>query len=58
MDAEGVAVTDVDPVGKVLVKGEYWQATSVRPIKAGMPVRVISVDGLRLQVEARERDRG
>jgi len=58
VDAEGVAVTDVDPVGKVLVKGEYWQATSVRPIKAGMPVRVISVDGLRLQVEARERDRG
>jgi membrane-bound serine protease (ClpP class) len=47
----GVAKTDVHQEGKILVRGEYWNAFSQRPIPAGARVRVIKVDGLRLEVE-------
>jgi membrane-bound serine protease (ClpP class) len=48
----GVAVSDVQPEGKVLVHGEYWNASSADPIAAGAKVRVINVHGLKVQVEA------
>jgi len=48
----GVAVSDVQPEGKVLVHGEYWNASSADPIAAGSRVRVINVHGLKVQVEA------
>jgi membrane-bound serine protease (ClpP class) len=49
--AEGVAVTEILAQGKVLIKGEYWNAMSERKIEQGKPVRVISVEGLNLNVE-------
>lgn len=48
---EGVAKTDVNAHGKVLVRGEYWNASSERPIPAGARVRVVKVDGLKIEVE-------
>jgi membrane-bound serine protease (ClpP class) len=48
---EGVAKTDVHNEGKVLVHGEYWNAFSDRPIPAGAHVRVVRVQGLKIEVE-------
>jgi membrane-bound serine protease (ClpP class) len=49
----GDAVTTVDPEGTVRVQGALWRARVNRatPIPAGDPVRVVSIDGLVLEVE-------
>jgi membrane-bound serine protease (ClpP class) len=47
----GVARTDIHGEGKVWVHGEYWNASSERPIPAGANVRVIKVQGLKVEVE-------
>jgi membrane-bound serine protease (ClpP class) len=47
----GIAETEVYSQGKVLVHGEYWNASSDRPIPAGTRVRVIKVEGLKVLVE-------
>ena len=47
----GVASTDLNPDGTVFVRGELWNASSVRPIQQGEQVRVIQVEGLHLLVE-------
>jgi membrane-bound serine protease (ClpP class) len=46
-----VARTALDLSGKVFLHGEYWDATSSVPVPEGATVRVVAVDGLRLQVE-------
>ena len=48
----GVAISGIHDDGKVLVHGEYWNASSNAPIAAGSRVRVINVHGLKVQVEA------
>jgi membrane-bound serine protease (ClpP class) len=50
IDEIGVAKTDLDPEGKVFVHGEWWNATSVAPVRQGAKVKVLGVDGLRLRV--------
>jgi membrane-bound serine protease (ClpP class) len=47
----GIAETALEPEGKVLVRGEYWDAVASANIPAGARVRVQSVSGLKLQVE-------
>jgi membrane-bound serine protease (ClpP class) len=47
----GVAKTDIHTEGKVLVHGEYWNASSDLPIRAGSRVRVVKVEGLKVEVE-------
>jgi membrane-bound serine protease (ClpP class) len=47
----GVALTALSPSGRVLVRGEYWNAVSATPVASGVPVRVIDVEGLTLKVE-------
>jgi membrane-bound serine protease (ClpP class) len=49
--AEAQAVTDIANEGKVFLKGEYWKATSNKPIKKGTKVKIIKVEGLNLIVE-------
>ena len=46
-----VARTAVEKRGTVFVRGEYWQATSERPIPAGADVRIQRVEGLLLHVK-------
>jgi len=41
----------LDPIGKVFVHGEYWDATASAPIPVGRAVRVVRIDGKRLVVE-------
>ncbi len=48
----GVAKTGIHNDGKVLVHGEYWSASSEKPIPESSKVRVLKVHGLRLEVEA------
>jgi membrane-bound serine protease (ClpP class) len=47
----GTTKTEVHQEGKVLVHGEYWNAVSERPIPAGVRVRVVKVQGLKIEVE-------
>lgn len=47
----GVARTDLEPSGKVLVHGELWDARAEQHILAGTRVRVRKMDGLTLVVE-------
>ncbi len=47
----GVADSDLDPEGWVVVQGERWKARSVEDrVPAGEPIRVVSMEGLRLRV--------
>jgi membrane-bound serine protease (ClpP class) len=49
--AEGVAVTDLTPVGTVRVRGENWTAESLcGRLPAGATIEVMEVEGLRLRV--------
>jgi membrane-bound serine protease (ClpP class) len=47
----GVAKTDILNDGRVLVHGEYWNASSMQRIPAGARVRVVRVEGLKVEVE-------
>jgi len=51
VDSVGVAKTDLEPLGKVLVHGELWDARARQPIAKGTRVRVREVEGLTLVVE-------
>ena len=46
----GVAASDLDPEGWVIVQGERWKARAEERIAAGEPVQVVSMDGLLLRV--------
>ena len=55
---EGKAVTDIHETGTVLVKGEYWEASSDKRIEKGRAVRVVRVEGLKIKVEEIEKKQG
>ncbi len=51
----GTVLSELDPVGKVLVHGEYWDARASGPaIPVGTAVRVLAVDQKRIEVEPAE----
>lgn len=54
----GTAVGDVAPDGVVTVRDAPWRARTSRvtPIEAGQEVRVVSIDGLLLEVEPIDQD--
>jgi membrane-bound serine protease (ClpP class) len=51
IDATGVAQTDLDPLGKVLIRGEIWDAHATTKIPRGSRIRVRKIAGLTLEVE-------
>ncbi len=55
---EGKAVTDVYETGKVFIKGEYWNASSDKPVEKGRRVRIVKVEGLIVKVEEIEDKKG
>lgn len=55
INAEAEAVTDIAEEGEVFLKGEYWKATSDKPIMKGAKVKIIKMDGLKLTVEEVEK---
>ncbi len=46
----GIAQSEIDPEGWVLVQGERWLAGADERVAAGETVQVVSMDGLRLRV--------
>lgn len=48
----GVAVGELNPTGKVFVRGEYWSASSARRVAASEQVRIVGICGLTLIVES------
>jgi membrane-bound serine protease (ClpP class) len=46
----GIAESEIDPEGWVLVEGERWRAGADERVAAGEAVQVVSMDGLRLRV--------
>ncbi|BAU57740.1 putative membrane-bound ClpP-class protease associated with aq_911 [Halorhodospira halochloris] len=54
ISAEAVADEDFSADGHVRYAGERWRARSSQPVKAGQRVRIVSKDGLNLQVEPYE----
>jgi membrane-bound serine protease (ClpP class) len=57
VDSVGLAQTDLDPEGKVLIRGELWQARAGQTIRRGARVRVLRVEGLTLRVEPESESR-
>jgi membrane-bound serine protease (ClpP class) len=55
---EGKAVTDVYETGKVFIKGEYWNASSDKPVEKGRRVRIVKIEGLIVKVEEIEDKQG
>jgi membrane-bound serine protease (ClpP class) len=51
IDSIGVAETDFDQIGKVLIHGELWSVRAPGKVQKGTPLRVKAVDGLTLVVE-------
>jgi membrane-bound serine protease (ClpP class) len=47
----GSAVTGLSPEGKVMVRGEYWDAVALQPIVPGARVRITAIHDLKLTVE-------
>lgn len=43
-------VDDIDPLGRVRLGGEYWNARSPVPVREGERVRIEAIDGLTLEV--------
>ena len=46
----GVAKTNLEPHGHLLVQGELWEAISDRPVPAGHHASILRVEGLKLYV--------
>jgi membrane-bound serine protease (ClpP class) len=54
---EGYAITAVHTEGKVFVRGEYWNASSRKPVEKGKRIKVIGVKGLKVNVEEVEKEK-
>ena len=48
--AVGKVVADLDPAGKVFIRGEHWNAVAIETIPRGARVEVTGVEGLQLRV--------
>jgi membrane-bound serine protease (ClpP class) len=44
-------VDDCDPVGRVRLDGEFWNARAAVPVREGETVRITAIHGLTLEVE-------
>jgi membrane-bound ClpP family serine protease len=50
VDAEGIALSDCRPLGRVRVRGESWRALCGEGVDKGEAVVVLAVSGLTLEV--------
>lgn len=46
----GIAKTDLNPRGQIMVQGEIWEAVSQAPIRQGEAAEVMSIEGLTVKV--------
>jgi membrane-bound serine protease (ClpP class) len=47
----GIAVEELNPTGRVMAHGEYWNASSMILIHSGEQVKIIAIDGFQLKVD-------
>lgn len=47
----GLAKTDLDPQGNIVVQGEIWHAVSTSPVPEGQPIQITHLDGLTAHVK-------
>lgn len=55
IDKEGIVIEDVVPTsytGKVKVSGQIWSAIADKEIQKNEKIKVLSIDGVKLKVEA------
>ena len=57
ISSSSVAETDLDPEGRVLIRGELWQARTAQTVLRGARVRVVGIEGLTLRVEPERESR-
>ena len=57
INSVGVAQTDINPEGRVLIRGEVWRARAGQNILSGARVRVIALEGFTLRVEPESESR-
>jgi len=48
--ASGTALSEINPIGKALIRGEHWSAHSKEPIESGTSLVVERVEGLTVHV--------
>jgi membrane-bound serine protease (ClpP class) len=53
----GVAQSDLDPAGRVRVRGELWNARAEGTVREGDEVEIVAVEDLTLRVRVRARER-
>jgi membrane-bound ClpP family serine protease len=46
-----IAISELNPSGTILVRGEYWNAQASTRVPASEPVRITGIDGMTLRVE-------
>lgn len=51
----GIAKTDLNPHGQIMLQGEIWDAISQRPMRQGETAEVVSIEGLTLTVTPLQR---
>lgn len=51
INAYGIATSDINPRGKVLIHSELWNAFSPKPVKKGEKIIVEKIEGLTLYVK-------
>jgi len=56
VDEIAVALTDLDPNGKIKVRGEIWNASSRNAVAAGQRVRIVALRGLEADVEPERKE--
>jgi membrane-bound serine protease (ClpP class) len=53
---KGRAVSDLNPEGRVRVKGQTWRAVAESPVENGDYVEVVATEGLQLMVRPADRE--
>ncbi|MCW8879333.1 MAG: nodulation protein NfeD [Kangiellaceae bacterium] len=49
-----IATESFDGLGRVMIRGEVWQAISEQPISKSQQVKVVAIDGLTLKIKPEE----
>ncbi|MEK6684613.1 MAG: nodulation protein NfeD [Nitrospirota bacterium] len=56
--ASGIARTEINPRGQILIQGEIWDSVSPEPIREGETVEVTGIEGLKLHVKRSQKSSG
>lgn len=52
----GIASTEINPEGKAIIRGEFWNAFSEEPIEKGEKVEVVDVKDLKIKIKKKREE--